>query len=165
VTEDRRSKKGTGKPGAEPLPEIRKGVLPNLLGYMLRQSQLLVYQAFQAAVNDESVRPPQFSILEIISCNPGVRPSDVAASIGVSRANLVPLLAELEKAGFITRSSNREDGRAQALHLTQAGEAQLKRLHDVIITLEDRLAEFLGPDRRETLLQLLHDLNTGAAKT
>ncbi len=161
MTEDRQSK----KPAAGPSPEIRKGVLPKLLGYMLRQSQLLVYQAFQAAVNDETVRPPQFSILEIINCNPGVRPSDVAAAIGVSRANLVPLLAELEKAGFLRRSSDRKDGRAQALHLTPAGEAQLDRLREVITALEDRLATFLGPDGRETLLQLLHDLNTGAAKT
>jgi len=140
------------------------GVLPKVIGYMLRHSQLLVYQAFQRAVNDETVRPPQFSILEIINCNPGVRPSDVAASIGVSRANLVPLLAELEKAGFIVRGSDRKDGRAQALHLTQAGEAQLARLHEVIANLEDRLADSLGPGGRETLLQLLHDLNTGASK-
>ncbi len=160
MTEDRRS----NKDAARPLPQIRKGVLPKLLGYMLRQSQLLVYQAFQREVNDESVRPPQFSILEIVNCNPGVRPSDVAASIGVSRANLVPLLAELEKAGFIVRSSDRKDGRAQALHLTPAGEAQLTRLHEVIAKLEDRLAEFLGPDGRATLLRLLHDLNAGAAK-
>jgi DNA-binding MarR family transcriptional regulator len=89
----------------------------------------------------------------------------VAASIGVSRANLVPLLAELEKAGFLVRSTDRKDRRAQALHLTPAGEAQLKRLNEIIATLEDRLAEFLGPNGRATLLQLLHDLNTGAAKT
>ncbi len=160
MTEEKRS----NKTAAEPPPEVNQGVLPKLLGHMLRQSSLLVYQAFQAAVNDETVRPPQFSILEIINCNPGVRPSDVAASIGVSRANLVPLLAELVKAGFITRASDRSDGRAQALHLTPAGDAQLNRLRDVITALEDRLAAFLGPDGRETLLQLLHDLNTGAAK-
>jgi DNA-binding MarR family transcriptional regulator len=160
VTEDSQSKQAA----AGRLPELSKGALPKVIGYMLRQSQLVVYQAFQRAVNDETVRPPQFSILEIISCNPGVRPSDVAASIGVSRANLVPLLAELQKAGFIVRSNDRKDGRAQALHLTPDGEAQLQRLHEVIAKLEDRLAEFLGPGGRETLLQLLHNLNTGAAK-
>jgi DNA-binding MarR family transcriptional regulator len=160
VTEDRRS----NKDAAKPLPALSKGVLPKLLGYMLRHSSLLVYQAYLRAVNDESVRPPQYAILEIINANPSVRPSDVAAAIGVSRANLVPLLAELEKAGFIVRTSDRKDGRAQSLHLTQAGQVQLKRLHDVITRLEDRLAEFLGPNGRETLLQLLHDLNTGAAK-
>ncbi len=164
MTEDRRSTKAAAKPAAEPLPEIRTGALPKLLGFMLRQSSLLVYQAFQAAVNDETVRPPQFSILEIINCNPGVRPSDVATAIDVSRANLVPLLAELEKAGFITRSTDRSDGRAQALHLTPAGAAQVEKLREVITKLEDGLAEFLGPGGRETLLQLLHDLNTGAAK-
>ncbi len=158
MTEDKRTKK------SEPAPAISLGALPNVLGYMLRQSQLLVYQTFQHEINDDSVRPPQFSILEMINSNPGIRPSDVAAAIGVSRANLVPLLAELEKSGFLTRKGDRNDGRAQALHLTAAGEAQLKRLRDVIIPLEDRFAESLGPGGRETLLHLLHLLNAAAAK-
>jgi hypothetical protein len=34
----------------------------------------------------------------------------------------------------------------------------------VIIPLEDRLAEALGPGGRDTLLNLLHRLNTAAAK-
>ncbi len=158
MAEDKRTKK------SEPAPAINLGALPNVLGYVLRQSQLLVYQAFQQAVNDDSVRPPQFSILEMINSNPGIRPSDVAAAIGVSRANLVPLLAELAKSGFLTRKGDRNDRRAQALHLTEAGESQLKRLRDVIIPLEDRLAEALGPGGRDTLLNLLHRLNTAAAK-
>ncbi len=111
MAEDKRTKK------SEPAPAINLGALPNVLGYVLRQSQLLVYQAFQQAVNDDSVRPLQFSILEMINSNPGIRPSDVAAAIGVSRANLVPLLAELAKSGFLTRKGDRNDGRAQALHL------------------------------------------------
>ncbi len=54
MTEDRLTKKN------EAAPAIDMGVLPQVLGYMLRQSQLLVYHAFQDAVNDDSIRPPQF---------------------------------------------------------------------------------------------------------
>jgi DNA-binding MarR family transcriptional regulator len=142
---------------------IKMGVLPELMGYMLRQCQLLVYQDFHHAVGDEHIRPPQFSLLEIVNANPGIRPSDVSTSLGISRANLVPLLSELEGRGWMVRKGDKHDGRAQALHLTRAGVAQLARLHELVIPHEQRLAARLGPVGRDILLKLLHALVTETA--
>jgi DNA-binding MarR family transcriptional regulator len=142
---------------------INMGILPELLGYMLRQSQLLVYQDFHLAMGEENIRPAQFSILEIVHKNPGVRPSDVSTSLGISRANLVPLLSELEGKGWMIRKGDRRDGRAQALHLSRSGVAQLIKLHGLVLPHEDRLAACLGPVGRDILLRLLHALVGGAA--
>lgn len=142
-------------------PEIDMGVLPSLMGYMLRQAQLLVYQDFHLHVTDPNIRPPQFSILEVVNRNAGIRPSDVAGALGISRANLVPLLSELEGLGWLRRAGDKTDGRAQALHVTKTGLAQLERLHGLIMPHEDRLAERLGPVGREILLKLLRALVTG----
>lgn len=143
--------------------DIDMGVLPELMGYMLRQAQLLVYQDFHHAVGDLSIRPPQFSILELVNRNPGVRPSDVSAAIGVSRANLVPLLSELETLGWLSRKGDKTDGRAQALHLTKQGAAQLERLHKIVLPHEERLAQRLGPVGRDILLKLLRALASGTS--
>jgi DNA-binding MarR family transcriptional regulator len=137
------------------------GVLPHLMGFMLRQAQLLVYQDFHQAVGDPAIRPPQFGILEVVNKNPGIRPSDVALALGISRANLVPLLAELVGHGWLTRDGDKKDGRAQALGLTPAGEQELQRLHGLILPHEDRLAARLGPRGRAQLLKLLHALVQG----
>jgi DNA-binding MarR family transcriptional regulator len=137
------------------------GVLPGLMGFMLRQAQLLVYQDFQQSVGPPAVRPPQFSILELVHRNPGIRPSELSLALGVSRANLVPLLADLVAQAWVTRSGDKNDGRAQALHITQAGLAVLRRLHRSIVPHEDRLAERLGPQGRAQLLALLHGLVRG----
>lgn len=160
MAEGRPSRRKTSvAPGATATtPQIDMGVLPLLMGYMLRQAQLLVYQDFHQTVVEPSIRPPQFSILEVVNRNPGLRPSDVATALGISRANLVPLLSELEALGWLLRVDDKTDGRAQALHLTPLGLTQLQTLHTMIMPHEDRLAERLGPVGREILLKLLRAL-------
>ncbi len=143
--------------------EFNMGVLPQLMGYMLRQAQLLVYQDFHQHVTHVSIRPPQFSIMEIVNCNPGIRPSDVAGALGISRANLVPLVAELEAFGWLNRQGDKSDGRAQALFTTPLGQEELEKLRREILPHEDRLAERLGPVGRDILLKLLAALVRGGA--
>jgi DNA-binding MarR family transcriptional regulator len=140
---------------------IDMGILPSLMGYMLRQGQLCVYHDFFETLAAENIRPPQFSILEVVSRNPGIRPSDVAAVIGVKRANLVPLVSALEQRGFLSRASSSGDRRAQSLQLTQEGKERLKHWHTLVLPHEDRLAGRLGPDGRAQLLNLLHALVRG----
>jgi DNA-binding MarR family transcriptional regulator len=140
---------------------IDMGILPSLMGYMLRQGQLCVYHDFFETLAAENIRPPQFSILEVVSRNPGIRPSDVAAVIGVKRANLVPLVAALEQRGFLSRTSSSGDRRAQALQLTAEGKERLKHWHTLVLPHEDRLAARLGPDGRAQLIKLLQALVRG----
>ncbi len=143
-----------------PAEKIDMGVLPGLMGYMLRQSQLLVYQDFHHAVAAENIRPPQCSIMEIVGRNPGLRPSDVSTALSISRANLVRLLADLEARGWIARRDDKHDGRAHSLHLSRAGMVKLARLHELIVPHEDRLAARLGVNGRHELLKLLTALIT-----
>jgi DNA-binding MarR family transcriptional regulator len=140
---------------------IDMGILPSLMGYMLRQGQLCVYHDFFETLAAENIRPPQFSILEVVNRNPGIRPSDVAAVIGVKRANLVPLVSALEQRGFLSRASSSGDRRAQSLQLTPEGKERLNHWHTLVLPHEDRLAERLGPDGRAQLLKLLHALVRG----
>ncbi len=157
------AKKSRAKPKpeaglVESTPALNLGVLPSLMGYMLRQAQLLVYQDFHHTVTHVDIRPPQFSIMEVVNCNPGIRPSDVSLAVGISRANLVPLIAELEGWNWLRRQNDAHDGRAQTLHVTETGAIELEKLRAVILPHEDRLAERLGPVGREILLKLLATL-------
>jgi DNA-binding MarR family transcriptional regulator len=137
------------------------GILPSLMGYMLRQGQLCVYQDFFHILAAENIRPPQLSILEVVSRNPGIRPSDVAEAIGIKRANLVPLVTALEQRGFLTRAMAEADRRAQSLHVTPEGAEKLQYWLSIVRPHEDRLAERLGAHGRETLLKLLQTLVRG----
>ncbi|MDR3520275.1 MAG: MarR family transcriptional regulator [Acidocella sp.] len=152
----------TERPGqVESSGGIDMGILPSLMGYMLRQGQLCVYQDFFHILATENIRPPQLSILEVVSRNPGIRPSDVAEAIGIKRANLVPLVTALEKRGFLTRAMAEADRRAQSLHVTPEGAEKLQYWLSIVRPHEDRLAERLGAHGRETLLKLLQTLVRG----
>ena len=88
-------------------PDIDLGPLPELIGYVLRRAQLVVFQDFFAAFAPFDIRPAQFSVLTVIERNPGLTQSQVAEALGIKRTNFVGMLDELEKRGLAERRQAR----------------------------------------------------------
>jgi DNA-binding MarR family transcriptional regulator len=135
---------------------IELGVLPDLVGYMLRRAQLAVFQDFWRAFEAYDVRPAQYAVLLIIERNPGLRQSQVSAALNIKRANLVALLDSLEKRGLAKRVPVATDRRSYALHLTEDGVALLKKLSELSAAHEQRVSATIGESGRKELLRLLH---------
>ena len=147
--------------GAEEIPparQVRLGALGDSMGYALRRAQLASTAEFLEAMKEVDLRPTQFSVLILISENPGVRQTEVCAALGLQKANFVPLLNELERRGLAERRPGIPDRRASALHLTEQGAAVLQRALQLHAEWEDRVAARLGPKGREQLLALLRKL-------
>jgi len=132
------------------------GVLPDLVGYMLRRAQLAVFQDFWRAFEAHDIRPAQYAVLLIIERNPGLRQSQVSAALNIKRANLVALLDSLERRGFAKRVPVATDRRSYALHLTDGGAALLKKLGELSAAHEQRISATIGDTGRKELLRLLH---------
>lgn len=98
--------------------------LDNLLGYHLRRASAVMMADLGERLLAVDLRPTEATILLLIEAYPGCIQSDVGRILGVQRANMVPMIASLEKAGLIIRSAM--DGRSHALNLTQQGEATMK---------------------------------------
>jgi hypothetical protein len=62
-----------------------------------------------------------FSVLAIIVEKPGVTAAEIRRQLVIQRANIVPILAELESRGLFVREADPEDQRIQRLHATKAG--------------------------------------------
>ena len=101
--------------------DIDLGPLPELIGYVLRRAQLVVFQDFFAAFAPFDIRPAQFSVLTVIERNPGLTQSQVAEALGIKRTNFVGMLDELEKRGLAERRQAARDKRSYALYLTADG--------------------------------------------
>lgn len=131
----------------------------SIIGYRLRRAQLQVFHRFLSVFDELELRPAEYSVLVLIADNPGRKQTEVADTLGIKRTNFVTLVHKLEGRGLVERRPADEDRRANALHLTQAGEAFVKRargLHDGMEhTLIDRLG---GPAERDKLLALLERL-------
>jgi DNA-binding MarR family transcriptional regulator len=131
------------------------GPLANTVGYVLRRAQLAVFDEVIANFAELGLRPAQYSVLVLLGHTPGLKQSDVAAALGIQRANFVVLFDGLERRGLARRSSAPNDRRSYALHLTDEGEKVLARASALEAKLQARLDAKLGRGGREQLLELL----------
>lgn len=95
----------------------------------------------------------------------GRRPSDLAASTGMTRQAVNYLLGQLEKAGYLTRrgDSDGDDQRSRRIDLTARGHAAFHAIQDAMSGIEAELTRELGPAQMTQLRNLLIKLNTTQA--
>ena len=136
-------------------PPVDVGPLAGMIGYVLRRAQLSVFEDVIASFAHLDLRPAQYSVLVLLGHAPGLKQSDVAAALGIQRANFVVLFDGLERRGLAQRSPAPHDRRSYALFLTEAGKDLLARARELETAHEARLDEKLGPGGRERLLELL----------
>lgn len=142
---------------------IDLGPLPELIGYVLRRAQIVVFQDFFKTFEAFDIRPAQFSVLTVIERNPGLTQSRVAAALGIKRTNFVGLLNELEKRGLAERRPATKDKRSYALYLTADGMALMRKLKPVLKAHETRMIARVGEEGRDRLVALLHEIAGGKA--
>jgi DNA-binding MarR family transcriptional regulator len=156
---------GTGAPGAYLSTDLSTdlGPLSGLIGYALRRAQLAVFDEVIRDFADLDLRPAQFSVLALVGHRPGLKQSEVAAALGIQRANFVALLDGLERRDLARRAPAPSDRRCYALHLTAEGERVLALASARVAAVEARLEEKLGPGGREQLLGTLWRLARAGA--
>jgi DNA-binding MarR family transcriptional regulator len=136
------------------------GPLDEFVGYRLRRAQLSVLAGFELALRETGLSPGQLSVLLVISCNPGLRQSELCAALGILRANFTPLLHELEARGLAIREVLPADRRSNTLRMTPFGRDILSRALVLHEQLEKRIANSLGAAGRSQLIHLLRQLET-----
>jgi DNA-binding MarR family transcriptional regulator len=141
--------------------EVSLGPLGGYVGFALRRIQIAVFADFIAALGELDLKPAQYSLLELVDANPGLRQWQAAAALGIQKANFVGLVRKLERRSLLQRRRSDADRRSYALHLQPGGRrllAAARALHDEH---ESRLAARLGSGGRERLLLLLRRLAAG----
>lgn len=143
---------------------IHYGILAEAIGYRLRRAHLAILQEFHDAFAETGISALEFSTLLLVSQNPGLKQSDIAAALGIQRANFVLLVDTLTRRGFAERQKSGRDRRVQSLYLTDAGQAFLVEMMQIWRVLEDRMIERLGgPEARDQLIGLLSRFCAGDA--
>lgn len=124
-------------------------------GYVVRRFQLWIFQDFIRTLAAVDIRPTQYSVMTVIAANPGLTQMAVAKRLGIERARLVHLLNSLEARRLVRRVASATDRRSHALHLTAHGQASLRRFRQLAAEHERHVAEKIGKDNRERLLEIL----------
>jgi DNA-binding MarR family transcriptional regulator len=136
--------------------ELRRGILPQLIGYRLRLAQQAVFRDFVASVGE--VSPGKAGIVLLIEANPGVAQGRLAREVRLDRSTMVGLVDALEESGLIERRRG-ADRRTNGLWLTASGRTFVARLKRRIEAHERRVAAHLSAAERGELLALLEKLS------
>ena len=151
----RTSKPRAAAPDPAEAAALDFGILPGLVGYVLRRAQLKVFDDFIRAFEPLALRPAQFSALLLIEANPGRSQREIAAGLGIQRPNFVAMMDEFEARGLARRTRSEVDRRSHALMLMPAGAELLVRAKAVVAEHEARVTAGLDDAGRAQLLALL----------
>jgi DNA-binding MarR family transcriptional regulator len=140
---------------------IDYGILPDLLGYKVRLTQIEIFRDFVESLTEFDLTPTKFGTLLIIEANPGIKQKDLASALQIDRSTAVPLIDGLEKQGYVARIRLDNDRRTNALHLTKQGVGFLKKTKPLVLAHENRLLARLTNNEQAQLFKLLDKVASG----
>ena len=132
--------------------------LETLLGYNARRSALVLIEPFLERMAVYDLRPVEFSVMSLITRNPGITSRQLCSALGILAPNLVGMIRALEKRSRISRKPHPHDGRAHGLHPTPAGKKLMREAEKTAVELDAEVSACLTRTERETLLRLLRKL-------
>lgn len=160
------SRRAQGLPLSEgilpPEANVDLGLMRESVSFQLRHASWAVHAAFGLRFAPVDAVPRQYSVLYLISINPGVSVKALAAAIGVDQSTLVPTLNVCEERGWITRTRSKPDRRVAALDLTADGRTMLTEMQDRLTAHEATVTAELTEPERHKLLTLLRKVRSSA---
>ncbi|HEX7891284.1 MAG TPA: MarR family transcriptional regulator [Ramlibacter sp.] len=144
-----------GRNATPAVEEIDTGFLEGLLGYNARRAALAVIEVFLERMAPYGLKPVDFSVLSLVTHNPGITSRQLCSALGILPPNLVGMVNALEKRELIARQPHPRDGRAMGLHLTPGGQKLMRDAEKTAAALESDVASRLSPGELQTLIRLL----------
>lgn len=135
--------------------QVDTSYLESLLGYNARRAALSVIEVFMVRMAPYGLRPVDFSVLSLITHNPGITSRQLCTTLGILPPNLVAMINSLEKRELVLRQPHPRDGRAMGLHLTAGGKKLMRDAESTAASLEAEVASRLSASESRTLIRLL----------
>jgi DNA-binding MarR family transcriptional regulator len=140
---------------APAVDQVDTTYLEGLIGYNARRAALSVIEVFLERMAIYDLRPVDFSVLSLITHNPGITSRQLCTTLGILPPNLVGMINTLEKRELIQRQPHPRDGRAMGLHLTAGGQKLMRDAERTAAELEAEVAARLSASEAKTLIRLL----------
>ena len=132
------------------------------VGAMLRLVWQWVWAQIYAGVSDagyDDINPAHIALFRYPSID-GLRPSEVAAQIEITKQSVNDLVGHLEHCGYVVRTPDPADGRARVLRLTPKGRRLESTIKQQASAAERGIADMLGPRQFAQFRRALEKLTT-----
>jgi hypothetical protein len=123
--------------------KIDTSYLESLLGYNARRAAVEIIGLFLKRMAVYDLRPVDFSVLSLITHNPGISSRQLCSEL---------------KRELILRKPHPSDGRVIGLHLSEIGIKLMNEAEQTAKDLEDDAASKLTATERKTLMRLLQKI-------
>lgn len=110
----------------------------------------------------EDIRPAHLLVLRDL-LTAGLRPTELAARLSLSKQAANDVLREYEAHGYITLVPDPDDGRAKRIQGTERGMALVRTASALSGVIARRWADRVGDERFEQFAQVLQELEGGRA--
>jgi len=134
---------------------------PPLIGALLRQPLQVVRQRMLEGLHAHGFDDLEAAHLVVLQYpGPhGLRPSELAARVGMTKQAVNYQLGQLERLGYLARRSDPDDQRSKRIALTERGYAVIPVIREAVADVETAWSRELGPERFAELRNLLLELN------
>jgi DNA-binding MarR family transcriptional regulator len=105
------------------------------------------------------IRPPHASVFPYVPAE-GIQVGEIATLARVRKQTAAEAVAQLERAGYVERRPDPNDGRARLVFLTDKGEAVRPIAREAGRQVEAHWAELIGTEALESLRATMGDLLT-----
>lgn len=138
--------------------EVDYGLLTDLTGFSLKLAWVLGHSLLSREL-DPGVTPHRFSTLEVISRNPGMQQTQLAAALALTRPATTLAVDFWEERGCVERRKVAGDRRLSGVYITPHGERELDRLRQRVRKADVALVADLSDAEVETLRGLLRKIH------
>jgi DNA-binding MarR family transcriptional regulator len=143
-------------------PTIAEGAPgPPLIGALLRRPLQVVRARMLERLHEHGFGDLEAAHLAALQYPgpQGLRPSELAARVGMSKQAVNYLLGQLERLGYLVREPDPGDQRSKRIALTERGYAAIPVIRGAVVEVEETWSRELGADEFGRLRELLVGLN------
>jgi DNA-binding MarR family transcriptional regulator len=146
-------------------PDSSAPLGPPLIGALLRMPVDVIRGRMLAALHESGftdIVPAHLAVLRWPGPQ-GLRPSEIAEHIGMTRQATNYLLGQLEALGYLERRPDPDDQRSRRVHLTPRGREVAETMRGAVTEVEAEWSGMLGAEDFRRLSKLLTRLNAELA--
>lgn len=129
--------------------------LRDLIGYHLKRASAHDLHGANGVLEAAGLRTVPMSVLLTITEQPGISSAEICRVLRMQRANIVPVLADLESRGLFLREADPADNRVQRLFPTVRGRDEAQRMLGLLAGHEETMLAGLTPAERDELRRML----------
>ena len=132
--------------------------------HLLHRASQIAEERLTRGLGDTDVTPRQIAVLVVIADREDLKQTDVTEATGIDRSTLADIVRRLVDRKLVSRKRTKDDARAYALKVTDAGRRVLTTSMPVLARVEAELLDVLPAKKRGELVGLLKELTEKGAR-